>query len=286
LIPKINSLSKIRRSHFLTNEGGRGNLVIMFAGARDGLIIVLAGARAFGILFACTGGLDLLSQRTVPTDARSRHADGAATDGLPTSNLCRIRGRARLRSHLGVRWLPRYRARGRERLYHRHHARASVPLQSGTEGGIATAYDGVPSHYPTSIPTSTQDESSLHYQHHFVGVPTRCICMKEHVLRWCSKTKEGQFLLVHTYLLSRNSSTREGLIPRDFQMSSAIFTTSKESCATAASNQEIGAGGKLSQVSNVSKESCATATSNQEISASGVLSQVSNISKESCATAA
>ena len=92
--------------------------------------------------------------------------------------------------------------------------------KQGHGGGIATVYPGVPSHHPSSLPIPTTDKTSASFLHKFKQVPTCYIYQKQH-LRRCSKTKGGQFQVLH--LLLRNSSTREGLLQESFQESAAIF---------------------------------------------------------------
>ena len=116
------------------------------------------------------------------------------------------------------------------------------------ESNIATAYAGVPSHHPSSIPTSTSDEtSSLHLQK-CDRVPMRHICLRHRaLLRRCSKTKGGKLQVVHLLLWNSSTYERRSTIQKSFQESAAMFSTSKESGAAAASNLQVGASGTLIQ---------------------------------------
>ena len=125
--------------------------------------------------------------------------------------------------------------------------------EQGNKSDTTTAYAGVPSHYPSSIPTSPSDKTISHYLQKCDRVPTRYICLRQHaLLRRCSKTKGGKLQVVH--LLFWNSSTREGVLQKSFQESAAIFSTSKESGAAAASNLQVGVSGTLIQDSVISSD--------------------------------
>ena len=159
-------------SHFLANEEGCDNRAIIFTDTRDGVLIMLVGTYNFCTLSMCAGSFNLSSQRTGYTDLPNQCTDVTVTSALVTSNIYCICGCARLCTC--------HRACERGRLHHLHHARVSVPLQPGTEDGSVPVYPGVPSIYPTSLPISTPDKTSPHYQRHFVGVPMCYIYMKEH----------------------------------------------------------------------------------------------------------